>query len=173
MNWSIGFGHFSSAPLPVTSLWVATTTTACQPPFTRSVCFKLVVYKSTLLFKLCHYSKALRLPPTYLSVQVIAQMDWCVITMACVLLERPSAVAALQLVRAYQSIPTLFASGCTKLQGSHACYNIRATLPFGAVSSGPKKKRFCAACRRLHSASRLQWQCVCCCCQQRQLRDNR
>jgi len=69
-------------------------------------------------------------------VQVIAQMDWCVITMACVLLERPSAVAALQLVRAYQSIPTLFASGCTKLQGSHACYNIRATLPFGAVSSG-------------------------------------
>jgi len=79
-------------------------------------------------------------PPTYLSVQVIAQMDWCVITMACVLLERPSAVAALQLVRAYQSIPTLFASGCTKLQGSHACYNIRATLPFGAVLVDLKRK---------------------------------
>jgi hypothetical protein len=50
-------------------------------------------------------------------MQAIAQMGWCVITVACALLERPSAVAVPQLVRADQSVhPHMVCEWLHKLQ---------------------------------------------------------
>ena len=154
MICSIGFGRFSRAPLPLTSSSVATT--ACQPLPTRSVCLKFVVYDPTLWSKVSHNSKTLRLPTTHLSLQAIAQMDWCVITVACALLERPSAVAAPQPVRADQSVhPHMVCEWLHKLQDvMHAITSCNFAI-WCCFWCSPEKKLLC--CLQTTAFCKQQW----------------